>query len=238
MTHESLRSTYKRSRLHSLITLSKVLRSLSPVLAIVLWCGSAGAQEESVAISEALKVAKVSAPLTNDEMSTAVRLAEEGLKSARLFTERKLFLTGVHISRNTALEMKGVFERRVILTYYRYEGDLSIRILIDLTRRRVLEVKPLSHSYAPISTEESELAKKLALNDPRLNAVLRPYGDRLIVEVLTLWTTLPKDPLFRHRVVYLLFRSGSTYLMRQSRVLVDLTTEKVIIEPLSVRSSI
>jgi len=236
MTHRSSRFAHS-GHLISLMSVSRILTSLAPVIAIVLWGGSAGAQEESVAISEALKVAKVSSPLTNDERTTAVGLAEEALKSARLFTERKMYLTETHISRDTASEMKGVFERRVMLIYYRYEGDLSIQILIDLTRGRVLEVKQLPHFFAAISTEESELAKKLAFDDPRLNSILRPHRENLAVEVLTLRTTLPKDPLFRHRVVFLLFRSGPTYLMRQSRVLVDLTTEKVIIKPLPDKSS-
>jgi hypothetical protein len=164
-------------------------------------------------------------------------LAEQSLKAAGLFTERKMYLTETYVSRDTAAEMKGVFDRRVALVYYRYQGDLSIRILIDLNRGRVLEVKQLPHVFAPISTEESEFAKKLAFNDPRLNTILAPYGDRLVVEVLTVRTTLPKDPLFGHRTVLLLFRSGSTYLIRQSKVLVDLTAEKVIIEPLPARSS-
>lgn len=230
MTQNYPRLTSRR-HLASSPSVLVLVNSLFSVLAIVFWCsGSAGAQE-TPDISRALKLAAVSAPLTDEEKTTATGLAQEALQSAHLFAERKMYLTDAQISRDTALEMRSIFGRRVMLTYYRYEGDLSIQVLIDLTARRVLEVKPRPHFFSPISVAESELAKQLALDDPRLSAALAPFRDRLVIEALTLRMTLPKDPLFRHRVVHLLFRSGSTYLMRTLRVLVDLTTEKVIVEP-------
>lgn len=231
MTHPSQPFTYRSRRFLYLLCRSKLVCSLAAALALVFLCGVNARGQTTVEVSRALNVARVSAPLTNHERITATRLAEDALRSARLFTQRKMYLTESHIIRNTSQEMRGVFERRVMLNYYRYEGDLSIHVLIDLTRERVLEVKQRPRSFSPISTEESELAKQMALTNPQLSAALGPFRDRLSIEVLTLRLTLPGDPLFRHRVVHLLFRSGSTYLMRHSRVLVDLTAEKVIIEP-------
>ncbi len=208
-----------------------LLFSITSALVLVLMCGASAYGQESADISRALNVARITSPLTNDEKTTAVALAEDALRYAHLFSERRMYLTSAEIIRDNVLEMRGSFQRRVMLTYYRYEGDLSIHILIDLNRKRVLEVKQLPHFVAPISTQEMELAKQMALSHPQVSAAVEPYRDRLVIEALTLRATLPRDPLFQHRVVHLLFRSGSTYLMRQSRILVDLTSEKVIIEP-------
>ena len=181
--------------------------------------------------TEALKVAKVSAPLTSEERNLAVKLAVEALKANKLFTDRKMYLTESRFSRDTASEMKGIFERLAVLIYYRYEGDLSIEVFINLTRQRVLAVKQIPNLMPPISGEELALAKEMVFTHPELKDVLGRYRDRLVVEPHTSRSESPKDPLFRHRIIYMLFRTGSTYLIPELRVSVDLTTEKVIIEP-------
>jgi len=181
--------------------------------------------------TEALNVAKVSAPLTSEEKALAVKLAEQGLRSNKLFTDKKMYLTDAHIHRNTASEMKGVFERLAVLIYYRYEGDLAIEVFLNLTGQQVLAVVQLPKFIPPISTEEFTLAREMALSHPQVRSVTGPYRDRLVVEAQTSRSESPKDPLFRHRVVYLTFRVGPNYLMRESRVYVDLSAEKVVIEP-------
>jgi Cu2+-containing amine oxidase len=214
-----------------LVPLSKIIRPLSVVLVLLLWLSRDAVAQRKPDFTDALKVAKVSAPLTNEERTLAVRLAEQALKENKLFTDKKMYLTEARFNRDTASEIKGVFERLALLTYYRYEGDLTIEVFINLTRQQVLAVKQLQKLIPPISPEEFSLAKELVFNDPKLKDVLGPYRDRLVVEPFTSRSESPEDPLFRHRVVYMLFRTGSTYLVPESRVFVDLTAEKVIIKP-------
>jgi len=197
---------------------------------LLLFSGDVTAQRKPD-FTDALNVAKVSAPLTSDERALAGRLAEQALKANKLFTARKMYLTEARFSRDTASEMKGLFERLAVLTYYRYDGDLTIEVFINLTRQKVLAVKQLPKANAPFSVEEFTLAKELVFKDPKLKDVLGPSRDRLIVEPIISRSESPKDPLFRHRVIYMLFRTGSTYLIPELTVFVDLTTEKVIIEP-------
>jgi len=200
-------------------------------LLLFLWLHIYVAAQQKPDFTEALNIAKVSAPLTSEERNLAVKLAEQTLRSKKLFAERKMYLTEARFSRDTGAEVKGVFERLVVLTYYRYEGDLPMEVFINLTRQKVLAVKQLPNLMPPISPEEFALAKDMAFNHPRLKDVLARYRERLVVEPITSRSESPKDPLFRHRVIYMLFRTGSTYLIPESRVSVDLTTERVIIEP-------
>jgi Cu2+-containing amine oxidase len=183
--------------------------------------------------TQALKVAKISAPLSGEESTVAVRLAVEALKSKNLFSDKKMYLTEARIIRDTAAEIKGVFERVAVLTYYRYEGDLPIEVFINLARKEVLAVKPQPKLVPPLSREEFDLAREMALNNPEIQAALGRDRDRLVVEPITARSESPKDPLFRHRYVYLMFRVGPKYVLLNSSVLVDLTTEKVIIEPVA-----
>jgi len=205
----------------------------SPAIGLILFVCliSNMAAQQKPDFTEALNVAKISAPLTSEERNLAVKLAEQALRSKKLFAERKMYLTEARFSRDTAAEVKGVFERLVVLTYYRYEGDLPMEVFINLTRQKVLAVNKLPNLMPPISREEFALAKDMAFNHPKLKDVLGRYRDRLVVEPIISRSESPKDPLFRHRVIYMLFRTGSTYLIPESRVSVDLTTERVIIGP-------
>jgi len=213
-----------------LISPSNFVRSLAIGFVFVPWlCGIADAQSKPD-LTQALTVAKVSAPLSGEESTLALGLAERALKEKKLFADKKMYLTDAHVTRDTASERKGVFERLALLLYYRYEGDLTIEVLINLARKEVVAVKQLPDYVAPISGEEFAIAKELALNDPQLKPILSPHLDRLEVDILTPRSESPDDPFFRHRVLYLMFRVGTKYLIPQS-VFVDLTTEKILIEP-------
>lgn len=215
----------------SVVPLTRIICLLSTALVPLFWLSSDVSAQQKPDFTDALNVAKVSAPLTREEKTLAANLAEQALRSKKLFTDRKMYLTEALFTRDTAAEMKGVFERLVVLTYYRYDGDLTIKVLINVAQQKVLAVKELPKTDAPFSVEEFTLAKEMVFNHPKLKDVLGRYRDRLVVEPIISRSESPKDPLFRHRVIYMLFRTGSTYLIPDSRVSVDLTTEKVIIEP-------
>jgi hypothetical protein len=205
--------------------------ALCTVILLTLWaCVSTSAQEVPD-FGEMMKVARSAAPLTVEERAAAVGLAEQALRSNNLLPDRKTFLTTAHAHRDATAERRGVFERVALLTYYRYEGDLTVRVYVNLARRRVTNVERRSHLPTPFAPEELRRARELALEHPELKKVFAPFRERLTVEPLSTGSASPKDPLFGHRVVYLLFRVGPRYLTAQGDVLVDLTTETVIIRP-------
>jgi hypothetical protein len=193
--------------------------------------------QDELSFNEMLKVARASAPLTVEERALAVRLAEQGLRSNKLLPEKKTFLTMVQTHRNGEAEKKGVFERHALLTYYQYAGDVGILVYVNLVRQRMIKVEQLPSFPAPFAPEEFQRAREIALNHPQLTKVLEPYRDRLTVEALLTRSHKPRDPLFRHRLAYLLFRVGPRYLTAQGEVLVDLTTETVIIQPAQLKQS-
>jgi hypothetical protein len=211
--------------------LSTITR-LSAILSLLItWSSGDAAAQKKPDFEEVLKVAKVSSPLTTEERTLAAGLGEQALKSNKLYTEKKLYLVEARMYRDTTAERKGAFERLAILTYYRYEGGLTIEVFLNLGRKEVLTVKQQPNLFPPISPQEFTLAKELALNDPRLRDILRPYEDRLHAEMSVSRVESPADPLFRHRVVYLTFRVGPKPVLPQSSVYVDLTAEKVVVEP-------
>jgi Cu2+-containing amine oxidase len=205
--------------------------SLLVLVALFIALGAAGVARGEPDFTEALKVAKIVAPLTREETAAAVKLAEQSLKSQKLFSERKMYLVEASFTRDSVAETKGIFERLSALTYYRYEGNLTIVVRVNLSRQQVITVKQMPNSYPAFSGDELALATELAFKDPKLKDLLGPYRERLIVDPMTSHNEDANDPLFQHRVIHLLFRTGPTYLVPQWKVLVDLTTEKVIIEP-------
>jgi hypothetical protein len=215
----------------SLMTATAIARSLGFVLILILSMHGEARTQEQPDFTEMLKVARVSTPLSGEERALAVRLAEQTMRSNKLLPERKTFLTLVQTHRNGEAEKKGSFERHALLTYYRYAGDTGILVYVNLVRQRVIKVEQIPRFPAPFAPEEVQKAKALALDHPQLRKVLEPYRERLIVEVLLTRSPDRRDPRFRHRLAYLLFRVGPRYLTAQGEVLADLTTETLIIQP-------
>ncbi|HKO55108.1 MAG TPA: hypothetical protein VJ276_04475 [Thermoanaerobaculia bacterium] len=187
----------------------------------------------AVSFGDALKVAAVSAPLTVEESAVAARLAEQALRSEGLWTTTRMHLVEAVPHRDSTAESKGAYERMARLTYYRYDGALTIAVIINLASQRAVAVKRLPNFEAPFSAEEYALARRLAFADPQVREALAPFRDRVIVEPITLRHDSPGDPLFRHRVICFFFRTGSRYLLRDRLILVDLTTQTVILQPIS-----
>jgi hypothetical protein len=202
---------------------------LRGLLCLLVLHGTLGA-EELPDFTEALKVAKAADPLSKEEQTLAVRVAETALRSEKLLPDKKTFLASMQSHRDTEAEKKGVFERHALVTYYRYAGDTGLLVYVNLVRQTA-KVERSPHFAASIAQEELQRATELAMNHPTLTKVLEPFRGRVTVEALLMQSVGPKDPLFGHRLVNLLFRVGPHYLTASGLVLVDLTTEKVTIIP-------
>jgi Cu2+-containing amine oxidase len=170
------------------------------------------------------------APLSDEERQRAVAIAERSAETARLLEAGRSVLADVELVRDKTLEEAGRPDRLALVTHYRYEGDLTIETLVNVTRGRVLEVRTAEHRATPLSAGEVERAKTLAFDDPNVRAALDVPAERILVEPLLTSAGSPDDPLFGHRVVRLLFMVDRDYLA-QPIVLVDLTDERVIVEP-------
>ena len=167
--------------------------------------------------------------LTDAEREIAAELAAQAIDRYGLRTTGPLYLVRVEWYRDKNAEEKGDIDRKAIVTHYRYNGDLAILTTVNISRQEIMEVDSVPHLATPLSTEEFNIARDMALSDARVKRGLGDYKDKIEVEALVSRTVLREDPLFGHRVVRLLFRVGRDYLS-EPIVYVDLTSEKVIIE--------
>jgi Cu2+-containing amine oxidase len=163
-------------------------------------------------------------PLSEAEAVLAAELAEGSPRLLTLRTETGFHRVGVELFRDK--EIEAAAGRAALVTHYRYEGDLTIRTVVDLRERRILSVEALPHVPTPLSMEEFERAKGMALEDARVAGALGADRERVVVESLSIHTPDPSDRYFGHRVVRLLFRVGPDYLS-EPIVNVDLTSGTV-----------
>jgi hypothetical protein len=127
--------------------------------------------------------------------------------------------------------------------FYNYDRDQGLRVLVDLTGQRVLDVVRVPGRSVPINRDEVALAARLALANAR---VVRLFSDRMPafrvatrpaaraelqlprVEGLRIVEGRRSDPCYRHRCVMLFFRVANRYV-QMNRVTVDLTTQRVLV---------
>lgn len=164
--------------------------------------------------------------LTSNESTSAKAIAERAL------TEKKLtsaYFVQAEVSRDKMAEQEGRAERKVVVTHYQIEGDLTILTTVNLAKNIAESVETIPHLPTPLSEEEFKMAREMGLADSKVKEALAKDIERVKVEALILRTVAKDDPIFGHRVVRLLFRIDRNYL-NEPVVMVDLTTKKVIIE--------
>jgi len=166
--------------------------------------------------------------LTASERRLAADLAEREMARRQLRTGGPLYLIGAELLRDKEPEREG--RRLALLTHFRPEGSLEIKALIDLAGQRILEFTARENPNASMSREEIEAAVALTLADPQVRAALGEDLARVQVEGLHLLTSDPRDPLYGHRAVRMLFKVGKLYRSAPV-VIVDLTTRSVTIAP-------
>lgn len=162
-------------------------------------------------------------PLTAAETQLAVEVAMREIAARDLRAEGPLYFVDAEMLRD-----KNAPERRLArVTHYRYAGALTITTLVDLGTQRAVDQRTEANAITPLSAEEVEEARRIALADPRVQELLRPYRD-VVIEPMLLQTRSREDPIFGRRVVDLLFRVGRDYLSGP-QVRVDLNARTVTV---------
>lgn len=213
------------------------MHCLNIALLLLFTMSSTAATQTEPPFGDALKAAAASAPLTTEESALAATLAEQALRPSGLWTITRMYLVDAAPLRDTAAEGRGTSERIARVTYYRYEGALTIRVTVNLSTRQVTDVQRLANFEPPFSAEEYAQARALVSADPQVKAALVQFHEGGVVEPITTRHDSPGDPLYRHRVINFFFRVGSRYLLRDRLILVDLTSQSVILQPISTISA-
>jgi hypothetical protein len=142
--------------------------------------------------------------------------------------ERRLVVASVDLAGNPEKDGTGRF---ALVTLYLYDGGITVRRLVDVRNGEIVREATAENDTPPLARAEAEFARALALADPLLAERLSPWRDEVEVEALVSATSDAADPLYRHRVVTLLFRTPEGYLATVGEVLVDLADGRVLMHP-------
>jgi hypothetical protein len=186
-------------------------------------------------------------PLTAQERETAARVAREDKSVREQLAGKRTRLIYVEFiavkSGQTDEQNDRPAHRQADVLFYRYDENLGVRVLVDVTTKAVVDVVRVNGGSVPISIEEVEEAARLALADAN---VARLVGESLSryrvatrsatakdvntdrIEGLRTLGTSPEDPCYLHRCVVLFFRANNHYV-HLNRVTVDLTSQTVYV---------
>jgi hypothetical protein len=163
--------------------------------------------------------------MTAQEEKVAADLAEAALKGKDLL-RGKVYLSKIEVFRDPGDRAS---PRRAFVTHYRYEDNAALRTIIDLDRRKVLDVEVLADFPTPLAPQEAARAVELASAHPEVKKLLA--GSKgITLEALPVHSSIEGEPAYKHRVVNIFFREGGYYLMGAPLVDVDLTTETVLVK--------
>ncbi len=165
---------------------------------------------------------------TATETSRAFALAEQAIQEKGLRTSGPFYNISAELRRDKTAVTRN---RLVLVTSYRYSGDVAILSYVDLTKGVVTRVDTIAHTNVHLSETEYLLAKEKALADPKVRQQLGIYLNQVKVEAMVSHSAYEKDPLFGHRVVRLLFKVPDSGYLAQPIIFVDLTANQVLIDP-------
>lgn len=122
--------------------------------------------------------------------------------AANKVTSGPQYITGV-----SAMPAKVADEPRIAqVTRYIYAGGITVHTYVDLDSGKALSVNPYVNFPTPLSREEVERAKRLALEHiPEVSAV--GDGDDIEVDALTMIVSSKSRPDYGHRLAILNFRT-------------------------------
>jgi hypothetical protein len=206
------------------------MATLAPrlLLAAGLALAAAGPAAAQTTPREELEVLRTRLPqgtsrLSPEQRLEAARLALADIEARGLRTDERLYLVS-----SQWFHDKGSSDLKAVVKHYRTEGDLTLTHRINLTKGAVEWSQAAADQPVPLSQEEFDQARELALADEKVRAAL---GARkgLVVEPMVLRGGERDAQGRRHRTLRLLFKVGRDYLSRPI-VFVDLTTGRVEIE--------
>jgi hypothetical protein len=162
------------------------------------------------------------------EREQAISLAMGTGNFRTLSAEQPMYLVGVELFRDKETEIeRGDTGRQMLVTHYAAGTDTAILTRVNLDTDEVVAVDTVPHLPVRLSREEFDIARRMALEDPRVQTALR--GRDVEVEAQLSRSSDEKDPQYRHRVVHLLFKTPDGYLDSPT-VIVDLTANEVMVE--------
>jgi hypothetical protein len=193
-------------------------------------------------------------PLTKDEEARAERLALADPRVKELLGTTQHRLVSITLlalkpelraeGHETPEQSKQIV-RHAEVVFFRPEGEIGVRAVVNLNGSSVKEVSRLDGDQVPLTADDLAIALPLALRNEEVRKALGPAAESFRVEQRgeTLGSTAglnvvralrvrgksAGDPCSKHRCLQLFFRRGAAFL-QQPAVIVDLTASQVYVE--------
>jgi len=186
-------------------------------------------------------------PLTSDERSLAAYVAQEDSRVKELLGGVGARIRVVSVLpvliKTESPEKFDVKQRQIEVVLFRPEGEVGVRVIVNLRKQNVVAVSRLTSDQVPYTNDDLADAFQLASRDPEVMKALGPEAQTFqvrpaapsrttpknVVEGLPVRSSDPNDPCSKHRCLWLMFRRGNEYLSEPS-VTVDLTDKRVYVE--------
>ena len=186
-------------------------------------------------------------PLTPEEIELAKQLAnaDRRVKAALGSGRQRLIQVDFFAMKpadTSTAPQRMQMGRHARVLFYRYEGDRGIDVVVDLERRTVASVTQIEGIAVPLAADEIADAFNVAIRNEGVRSLLGPRLNEFRVAGLTtgqqpetrveglrVIATAPRDPCYRRRCVYLIFRDQGRYLAG-TKVTVNLTAQTTRVE--------
>jgi hypothetical protein len=193
-------------------------------------------------------------PLTEQEKHEAEQVALRDSRVQELLEKgrRKTVSVDLTVTKPSQEEIQAAAAGRpismgrfAVVVFFRFEGEVGVRAVVDLVRGTVTEVARLSSDQVPMTADDLAEAWQLARRDEEVRRALGPEAERFevehtppkpgapppgfVVRALRVRSSEEKDPCFHNRCLHLLFARGNEYLT-QPTVTVDLSAQKVYVQ--------
>ncbi len=177
--------------------------------------------------------------LTPKDVDLAIRIASNGSvsfgspvaaaspSSVRRSPTENTVLSRVEMAVGNKDESGSLF---ALVTTYNYERHETSSRLIDLTQESIVWERIANDGSAPLAPVETDEARRLALEDPRVRGLLGSFLDGVELEFLHPTITDAGHRLFGKRVALVLFKTENGYIADLPAVFANLTDAEVVLE--------
>jgi hypothetical protein len=169
-------------------------------------------------------------PLTVQERQAAERVARADSRVRELLGGEGRLSYVEFVSIKPEQESERLAHRHAEVVFLQAKAEYGVRAVVRLgAEPTVTTVDKVSERDVPMTADDLEAARRLALQSPEVKAAAEPRLEKAKVEGLRVVGADETDPCYRGRCVRLLFKVGNDYLS-DPIVVVDLTTSRVSVQ--------
>jgi len=169
-------------------------------------------------------------PLSPAELRNAKLLVRSAPEVKRALGEENFTICSVDfVSPKVPLSGTGESTRKARVIAYNRDTNRAIAATVDLTGNRLVDIQPIDSQDVPLAPEEAREAKTIALEDGRVQALVKRKPAEFKIDAILLQSSEQTDPCNADRCVALSFQRGGEYIAGTS-VIVNLSKKTVSVQ--------